>query len=84
MISRLKKVINVLRPGIFSFWLDGPVPAKDRLECLRLLAVEVIPALRDHANEIGIVDPFERKPGSRPLPRSGEPEPVAHLEALAS
>jgi alkanesulfonate monooxygenase SsuD/methylene tetrahydromethanopterin reductase-like flavin-dependent oxidoreductase (luciferase family) len=84
VIPRLKKVIDVLRPGIFSFWLDGPVPAKDRLECLRLLSAEVIPALREHGKKIGIVDPFERKPGSRALPRSGEPEPVSRLEALAS
>jgi alkanesulfonate monooxygenase SsuD/methylene tetrahydromethanopterin reductase-like flavin-dependent oxidoreductase (luciferase family) len=81
VIPQLKKVIDVLRPGIFSFWLDGPVPAADRRECLRLLAKEVVPALRDYGKEIGIVDPFERKPGSRPL--AGEaPEPVAWPEML--
>ncbi len=82
VIPRLKKVMDVLRPGIFSFWLDGPVPFEDRRECLRLLAKEVIPVLRDYGKEIGLVDPFERKPGSRPLSRSGEFEPVADMERL--
>jgi alkanesulfonate monooxygenase SsuD/methylene tetrahydromethanopterin reductase-like flavin-dependent oxidoreductase (luciferase family) len=30
VISKLKKVIDVLRPDIFSFWLDGPVLSKER------------------------------------------------------
>jgi alkanesulfonate monooxygenase SsuD/methylene tetrahydromethanopterin reductase-like flavin-dependent oxidoreductase (luciferase family) len=81
VIPQLKKVIDVLRPGIFSFWLDGPVPAADRRECLRLLAKEVVPALRDYGREIGIVDSFERKPGSRPF-TGGTPEPVAWPEML--
>ena len=38
VIPRLRKVLEVLRPGIFSFWLDGPVGAKDRMRCLELLA----------------------------------------------
>ena len=25
VIPRIRKVLEVLRPGIFSFWLDGPV-----------------------------------------------------------
>ena len=82
VIPRLKKVMSVLRPGIFTFWLDGPVPAKDRLECLRLLATEVVPALREHGRALGLVDPFERKPGSRGLSASGAPDPVADVEML--
>src|SRR5215469_15711979 len=37
VVAKLRKVLSVLRPGIFSFWLDGPVPAKDRMTCLKLL-----------------------------------------------
>ena len=77
VIPRLKKVMSVLRPGIFTFWLDGPVAAKDRMECLRLLATEVVPALREHGRALGLVDPFERKPGSRSLSASGAPDPSA-------
>ena len=82
VIPRLKKILNVLRPGIFTFWLDGPVPAKDRMECLRLLATEVVPALREHGKGLGLVDPFERKPGTRKLAAAGKPEPVADVEML--
>ena len=81
VIPRLKHVLDVLRPGILSFWIDGPIPAADRMKCLRLLAEEVIPAVRDYGKDIGIVDPFERAPGSRPLPQSGKMEPVAFAEA---
>ena len=51
VIPRLNKVLEVLRPGIFSFWLDGPVPAKDRLRCLELLNRDVIPAMREHGQK---------------------------------
>ncbi|MBI2800696.1 MAG: LLM class flavin-dependent oxidoreductase [Gammaproteobacteria bacterium] len=84
VIPRLKHVMNVLRPGVLSFWIDGPVPREERLKCLRLLAHEVVPALREHAKTLGIVDPFERKPGSVPLNASGKPESVSRLNAVAA
>ena len=31
VIPKLCKVLDVLRPGIFSFWLDGPV--RPRIGC---------------------------------------------------
>jgi len=82
VIPKLKKVMDILRPGIFSFWLDGPVPFKDRKRCLELLNRDVIPALRDHGKKLGLVDPFQRAPGSVPL-RGGKPEPVSNPAALA-
>ncbi|MBL6751980.1 MAG: LLM class flavin-dependent oxidoreductase [Nevskia sp.] len=84
VIPRLKTVLNVLRTGIFTFWLDGPVPHEDRLECLRLLNSEVIPELRQHARKLGIVDPFEMAPGSRPLPAGGSYEAVSNKEAIVT
>ena len=84
VIPKLRKVIDVLRPGIFSFWLDGPVSAKDRRRCLELLNRDVIPALREFGKELGLVDPFERKPGSRPLAPSGRYEAITNAAALAS
>ncbi len=83
VIPKLKKVLDILRPGIFSFWLDGPVPAKDRLRCLELLNRDVIPALREHGKKLGLVDPFQCIPGSRPL-RGSTPDPVSDAEALAA
>jgi len=84
VIPRVKKVMDILRPGILSFWVDGPLPRADRLKCLDLLAKDVIPALRSHAKTLGIVDPFERKPGSRPLSKGGHAERVDWVEAPAS
>jgi alkanesulfonate monooxygenase SsuD/methylene tetrahydromethanopterin reductase-like flavin-dependent oxidoreductase (luciferase family) len=83
VIPKLKKVIDVLRPGIFSFWLDGPVSAKDRRRCLELLNRDVIPALREFGRERGLTDPFECKPGSRPLASSGHYEAITNAAALA-
>jgi hypothetical protein len=83
VIPKLKKVMDILRPGIFSFWLDGPVPFTDRKRCLELLNRDVIPALREHGKKLGLVDPFTRAPGSVPL-RGGKPEPVSDPAALAA
>jgi hypothetical protein len=84
VIPRLKRVMDVLRPGILSFWIDGPLPRADRLKCLQLLAADVIPALREYARKLEILDPFERKPGSVPLAASGRVEQVAWPELFAS
>ncbi len=77
VIPRLKHVLDILRPGILSFWIDGPIPRDDRANCLRLLSDEVVPALREHGKKLGLRSPFERQPGSVPLNSSGIPEPVA-------
>ena len=84
VIPRLRKVLEVLRPGIFSFWLDGPVGYKDRVKCLEMLSKDVIPAMRDIGKELGLVDPFQRAPGSVRLAAGRQPDSVAHAEALAS
>ena len=82
VIPKLNKVLDVLRPGIFSFWLDGPVPAKDRMRCLELLNRDVIPAMREYGKTLGLVDPFKRAPGSRLLRAGVAPEPVSNADAL--
>ena len=82
VIPKLKKIQDILRPGIFSFWLDGPVPAKDRKRCLELINRDVIPAMREHGKSLGLVSPYERAPGSVPL-NGGEPAPVSDPQALA-
>ncbi len=82
VIAKLKKIQDILRPGIFSFWLDGPVPFKDRKRCLELLNRDVIPAMREHGKTLGLVGPFEQQPGLRPL-ANGKPEPVSDPQVLA-
>jgi alkanesulfonate monooxygenase SsuD/methylene tetrahydromethanopterin reductase-like flavin-dependent oxidoreductase (luciferase family) len=81
VIPKLKDVLSILRPGIFTFWIDGPIPQKDRLRCLELLNRDVIPAMREHAKTLGLDSPFERPVGSRKLVGS-KPEPVSDPEAL--
>jgi alkanesulfonate monooxygenase SsuD/methylene tetrahydromethanopterin reductase-like flavin-dependent oxidoreductase (luciferase family) len=86
LVKKLRHILEVLRPGIFSFWLDGPHPLKDRRNCVTLLGREVVPALREIGKELGLTSPFEVTPGTRKLPSSGKWEPVgsaALLEASA-
>ena len=77
VIPMIRKFLEVLRPGIFSIWHHhGPISHEDRMTSLRLLGQEVLPAMREMARELGLDDPYQRTPGSRPLPPSGMREPV--------
>ncbi len=87
VIPKLKTIISVLRTGIFIILsLQGPAANDQRRTSMRLFAEEVIPALKEHAKAIGILDPFERKPGSVKLTPGARREavvdrgPLAHLE----
>jgi alkanesulfonate monooxygenase SsuD/methylene tetrahydromethanopterin reductase-like flavin-dependent oxidoreductase (luciferase family) len=85
VITQLRKFIEVLRPGIFGLWYaHGPSSHEDRMTSLKLLGQEVLPAMREMAHELDLVDPYQRKPGSRPLPPSGVREPVVGQTAVAS
>jgi hypothetical protein len=46
--------------------------------------LDVIPAMREIGKELGLVDPFQRAPGSVPLAAGRQPDSVAHAEALVS
>jgi hypothetical protein len=83
VIPKLRKVLEVLRPGIFAFWQnDGPISREDRLNSLRLIGTEVMPAVREIGQELGLCSPFEVTPGSRPLKAGQKPTSVGSLEAL--
>jgi alkanesulfonate monooxygenase SsuD/methylene tetrahydromethanopterin reductase-like flavin-dependent oxidoreductase (luciferase family) len=82
IVPKLRHVLEVLRPGIFSFWLDGPAPLKDRRRCVELLGKEVVPALKDIGKELGLEDPFSRTPGSVKI--SGKAEPVGRPDLIAA
>ena len=85
IIPKLRKFIEILRPGIFALWhTHGPISHEDRMTSLRLLGEEVMPAMREMSKEFGLVDPYERTPGSRPLPPSGVREPVVSEKAAVS
>jgi alkanesulfonate monooxygenase SsuD/methylene tetrahydromethanopterin reductase-like flavin-dependent oxidoreductase (luciferase family) len=85
VIPKLQRLLRVLKPGALGLCQnDGPIGREARLTSMRLLAEEVLPALRETAREVGIVDSFERTPGSRQLPASGKPDSVVDREAMAA
>src|SRR5579863_1939027 len=83
VMPKLRLIMETLRPGIFGmFTIQGPVSEKDRLNNVRLLGQEVLPAMRDMAKELGIKDPFEVAPGSRPYTPGTKRDSLVDLEAL--
>jgi alkanesulfonate monooxygenase SsuD/methylene tetrahydromethanopterin reductase-like flavin-dependent oxidoreductase (luciferase family) len=83
VIPKLRLIMEVLRPGIFGlFQSQGPLSLAARMTSIRLLGQEVLPAMREIAKELGIVDPFERVPGSRPFVSGTRRDPLVDLDAL--
>ncbi|MEE9278504.1 MAG: LLM class flavin-dependent oxidoreductase, partial [Dehalococcoidia bacterium] len=61
VVERLRVIMAETRPGIFGFWAnDGAVSHQDSLRCIELLGKEVMPAVRDIADELDLQGPFER------------------------
>ena len=85
VIPKIKTLLQVLRPGIFIFFnVQGTVSNEDRLTCVRLLAQEVVPAIREYAKEIELLDPDERQPGTVPVQAGTRRAPVVDRDALAA
>jgi alkanesulfonate monooxygenase SsuD/methylene tetrahydromethanopterin reductase-like flavin-dependent oxidoreductase (luciferase family) len=83
VLPKIKTLLEVLRPGIFMIWQnDGPISREDRLNNLRLLGQEVVPAIREMGKELDLKSPFEVKPGERKLAPGAKPESVGSLEPL--
>jgi alkanesulfonate monooxygenase SsuD/methylene tetrahydromethanopterin reductase-like flavin-dependent oxidoreductase (luciferase family) len=83
VIPKLRKILEVLRPGVFGiFQSQGPVSFEDRMTSIRLLGQEVLPAVREISKELGILDPYERDPGSRPYTAGTQREQLVSLDAL--
>ena len=83
VIEKIKTMIRVLRPGTFAcFQVQGPVSNEDRLNSIRLMGQEVIPAVKEYAKEIDLVDPFTRIPGSVKLPPGTRRMPVVDRTPL--
>ena len=70
--------MSVLRPGaVVIFSVQGPVSNQDRQTSMRLIAQEVIPALREHSAQLGLVDALERKPGLSKIQAGASRVPVS-------
>jgi hypothetical protein len=85
VIPKLRTVLEVLRPGIFAFWQnDGRISKEDRLNNMRLITTEVLPAVREIGKELGLTSPFEVTPGSRPLRKGEKAQSVGSLAPLCA
>ncbi|NNL86380.1 MAG: LLM class flavin-dependent oxidoreductase [Myxococcales bacterium] len=75
--EKLKQILSVIRPGAFVvLHIQGAAGNEDRMRSVELLGKVVMPELREHAEKIGLVDGFERRPGSVELPSGVSREPV--------
>ena len=60
VVERVKHVLDVLRPGSIFFWDgDGAMTHEDAVRSLKLMGSDVMPALREYADELGLKSPFE-------------------------
>ena len=51
------------------------------MRMMKLVGEELLPALREIGKELDLTDPFERRPGTRPLPTNGKWEPLVPQRA---
>jgi alkanesulfonate monooxygenase SsuD/methylene tetrahydromethanopterin reductase-like flavin-dependent oxidoreductase (luciferase family) len=59
VVEKLRTVLETCRPSILMLWgNDGAVNDADSRRCIELLGREVVPALRDMGDELGLHDPF--------------------------
>ena len=60
VIERVKHVLDYLRPGSIFFWDgDGSMSHDDTMRSLKLMGEEVLPAIREYSEELGLKSPFE-------------------------
>ena len=53
-------IVEETRPSILAFWgNDGKVNHEDSKTCIRLLGQEVMPAVREIGDKLGLKSPFE-------------------------
>jgi alkanesulfonate monooxygenase SsuD/methylene tetrahydromethanopterin reductase-like flavin-dependent oxidoreductase (luciferase family) len=62
VIQKLRTVFEVIRPGILGVWTnDGTISHADTMRCLELMK-EVLPAIREMADELDLPGPYEKAP----------------------
>ena len=68
VIPKIRHVLETLRPGTAILWDgDGSMSHEDTIRSMTLMGSEVIPAMREMAQELGLVSPFE-EPAPAPDP----------------
>ena len=65
VLPKLRQILEYLRPGSIFMWDgDGAMSHDDQMRSLRLMGEEVIPALREMAEELELYGPFEVDPAT--------------------
>ncbi len=60
VVEQLKVVLDNNRVGIIALWgNDGRIDHEDSMTCIRLMGQEVIPAIKDYADQQGLKGPFD-------------------------
>jgi alkanesulfonate monooxygenase SsuD/methylene tetrahydromethanopterin reductase-like flavin-dependent oxidoreductase (luciferase family) len=63
VIPKLRHVLEYIRPGSIFLWDgDGSMSHEDSMRSLRLMGEEVLPAMREIADELGLDGPFDVDP----------------------
>ncbi len=77
VISRIRHVLEYVRPGSIFFWDgDGAMTHDDQMRSLRLMGEEVIPAVREIADDLELPGSFEVDPATgKPVEESLETPP---------
>lgn len=84
-IERIRRWLELTRPSILFLWgNDGKIPHEDAMRCIQLIGEEVIPAVREIGDELGIRSPFDLDSPVSLAAERGVPTPDASAWALTS
>ena len=65
VIPKVRHVLEYLRPGSIFFWDgDGAMSHEDQMRSLKLFGEEVIPAVREIGDELGLHGPYDVDPAT--------------------
>ena len=77
VIPKIRHVLETIRPGSIFFWDgDGAMTHDDAMRSLRLMGQEVLPAVREIADELELPGPFEVDPATGQPYVANPPAPV--------
>lgn len=82
-VKKICSILEVIRPGVFTvFAVQGNVSDADRMNSVKLLGEQVLPAVREFADKQELTGPFDQVPGQRKLAPGTKRDPVVNREAL--
>ena len=65
VLPKIRNVLETLRPGQIFFWDgDGSMSHEDAMRSLRLMGEEVLPAVKQMGEELGLSDAFQVDPAT--------------------